>query len=54
MKSFIYIIGLILLSFGVNAVYEGENISTLDSKNFKQEVLDPAVNIFYLILLFNF
>lgn len=46
MKSFIYIIGLILLSFGVNAVYEGENISTLDSKNFKQEVLDPApVNI---------
>jgi protein disulfide-isomerase A6 len=50
MKSLNYIIGLVLLAFGAKAAYEGENITVLNSKNFKEEVMDIAsvnVVVFY-------
>jgi len=49
MKSLNYIIGLVLLAFGAKAAYEGENITVLNSKNFKEEVMDIAVNIIFFL-----
>ncbi|ORX38798.1 hypothetical protein BCR36DRAFT_588278 [Piromyces finnis] len=50
MKSLNFIIGLVLFVFSANALYEGENITVLDSGNFKQKVMDTAkvdVVVFY-------
>ncbi|ORX88025.1 hypothetical protein BCR32DRAFT_288960 [Anaeromyces robustus] len=50
MKALNFIFCLALIVFGVNALYEGENITPLNNENFNKEVIDIAqvnVVVFY-------